>query len=372
LEFLGRFVARRILHIIDSLGRTGRATQLLVLSQGLAKAGWEVHVAALRDNAALSSEFRTAGISVVKLQRRWRIDPVAFAQLHRYVNRLQPDVIHTWSDSVTLYGQLVARRVRLPALVVGRYELDPYVGSLQQYAERRLLRHADRVVVDSCLVRDSCYRQGIPADKLKGIDPGIAPSRVSDVSREELLRELRLPDDAKLIGVVGRLTPEKRVRDLIWAADLLRVLHDNLRLLVIGDGPLRDSLTQYARLASDLEHIQFLGERADVWRIMPHLDVLWNASENRRHSISVLEAMAAGVPVIASDTPLNRELVVDSETGFLIPLHERSGRADRARHTDRIFTDGALAARLGAAARRRISERFTAEQMVSAYTALYR
>ena len=72
---------------------------------------------------------------------------------------------------------------------------------------------------------------------------------------------------------------------------------------------------------------------------MPHFDVLWNGSENLGQSSAILEAMAAGVPVIASDTPTNRELVVDDETGYLIPLGTRAGRAARARHTDRIFTD---------------------------------
>ena len=158
---------------------------------------------------------------------------------------------------------------------------------------------------------------------------------------------MQLPGDAKLIGVVGRLVPENRTKDLIWAADLLRVLHDNLRVLVIGDGPLRSPLEEYARLASDLEHIQFLGDRPDLCRIMPHLDVLWNGGENVGVSPAILEAMAAGVPVVASDTPTNCELVVENETGYLIPLGIRSGRAARARHTDRIFTDAQLVARLG-------------------------
>jgi glycosyltransferase involved in cell wall biosynthesis len=203
------------------------------------------------------------------------------------------------------------------------------------------------------------------------IPPGVPPARQSDVSRDELLSELRLPPDARLIGVVGRLVPEKRVKDLIWAADLLRVLHDNLRLVIIGDGPLRPQLEQYARMASDLDHIQFLRERADVWRIMPHLDVLWNASENRAPSIAILEAMAAGVPVIASDTPINREVIVHGETGYLIPLLQRSGRADRARHTDRVFTDRHLASVIANAARQRILEEFRPENVVERHGELY-
>jgi glycosyltransferase involved in cell wall biosynthesis len=198
--------------------------------------------------------------------------------------------------------------------------------------------------------------------------PAAGPCRVS---RDQLLRELQLPEKAKLIGVVGRLTPENRTKDLIWAADLLRVLHDNLRVLVIGDGPLRPSLEEYARLASDLEHIQFLGDRPDLCRIMPHLDVLWNGGENVGLSPGVMDAMSACVPIVASDTPTNRELVADKKTGYLIPLGTRSGRAARARNTDHIFSDPDAAAQLAAAARTRVLEKFDPTRMVEWYEELY-
>jgi glycosyltransferase involved in cell wall biosynthesis len=208
-------------------------------------------------------------------------------------------------------------------------------------------------------------------EKTELVLPGARAPQAGGVSRIELLDELNLPADARLIGVVGRLVPENRVKDLIWAADLLRVLHDNLRLLILGDGPLRPQLEQYARLASDLDHIRFFGERPDLDRIVPHLDVLWNASENHGPSFAIAEAMAAGVPAIASDTPFNREFVTETETGYLVPLHDRSGRADRARHTDRIFTNPELAARLAQAARQCAVERFGADRMVAQYADLY-
>ena len=87
------------------------------------------------------------------------------------------------------------------------------------------------------------------------------------------------------------------MKDLIWAADLLRVLHDNLRLLIIGDGPLRPQLEEYARLASDLDHIRIFGAGSDVWRIMPHLDASGTAAKNvepvSRHSGSNVRRRAS-------------------------------------------------------------------------------
>jgi len=148
-------------------------------------------------------------------------------------------------------------------------------------------------------------------------------------------------------------------------------LHDNLRLLIIGDGPQREPLYRYARLASDLDHIRFLGERADAERILPHLDCLWNAGENTGPAVAILEAMAAGVPVIASDTPANRELVVENETGHLIPLGTRAGRAARARAMDHIFNDAELAPRLSTASRLRATQNFDVNSMVAESTNVY-
>ncbi len=234
-------------------------------------------------------------VPIAALGRRATIDPLAFVRLVRLIRRFQPDVVHTWNLDAAVYagaalrpwpqkwhGRVRAARVRPehPQLVIGLYRIEPWKPAWHYFVARRLSNLADRLVTNSSSVRDWFASRGWPSDKFVSDSARRAARAPSDVSREELLRELQLPADAKLIGVVGRLVPENRVKDLIWAADLLRVLHDNLRLLVIGDGPLRSQLEEYARLASDLDHIQFLGDRRDVWRIMPHLDVLWNGSEN--------------------------------------------------------------------------------------------
>jgi glycosyltransferase involved in cell wall biosynthesis len=404
---------RRILHIIDSLGYSGAATQLSVLAEGLVNRGFDVHIAALSKSAQiplpcreacgelasaeLSVEDGRAGlgegsdgpvaarIPVTFISRRWRVDPLADLQLMRHVNRVQPDIVHTWNSVPGMLGPISInwarqRLRRRPSvgetsdgvrLVAGQYRIQRWPGTWESSIERRFARQAVRYLSNSTSVRDWCVARGLRDQRFTVIPPGVPAARPSDLPRDELLRELQLPADARLIGVVGRLVPDSRVQDLIWAADLLRVLHDNLRVLIVGDGPLRSQLEQYARMASDLDHIRFLGERRDLWRIMPHLDVLWNGSENRAVSGSILEAMAAGVPVIASDVPVNRELVVPGETGYLIPIGRRSGRADRARHTDSIFKDTSLAGRLGAAAKQLVSGRFHAEQMVSSHAELY-
>jgi len=391
----------RILHIIDSLAPAGTAQQLWLLSRALADHGFDVHIAvlnaerknrlSLRQGPGEGAAAAESKVTFTNLGRRWSIDPLADAQLARHVARLQPDVVHTWDSVPGMFGPIAANWLRRrggwsrkggwgrasgeppdgPHLIVGKYRIERWPPAWDAWVEHRLARHAARYISNSSIVRDWCVARGLRDQRFTVIPPGVPPAPASDVSREELLRELGLPADARLIGVVGRLVPDTRVRDLIWAADLLRVLHDNLRMLIIGEGPLRPQLEQYARLASDLDHIRFLGGRDDVWRIMPHLDVLWNGSDNRSVSMSILEAMAAGVPVVASDVPVHRELVVEGETGYLIPVGHRAGRAARARHTDRIFTDAALAERLRCAARQRVAGHFKAERMIQSHLEMY-
>lgn len=379
-------MARRILHIIDALQLGGDAKQMLLLSQALVAEGWDVHVAALASRGGFERHFAAARIPVTTVGRRWPVDPLADLALSRHVARLRPDVVHTWDTIPGLLGPIVNRQNGRPRIIAGVYRIRRATPSWEWLVHRRFARHVDCFVSNSPTVRDWHAARGLPAKKFTIIPSGLKydcpPPRsgealrplglavaregrlANNTSRNQLFHELDLPPDARLIGVVGRLTRDKRVKDLIWAADLLRVLHDNLRVLIIGDGPQREQLVRYARLASDLDHIRFLGERDDVDRILPHLDVLWNASENTGQSLAILEAMAAGVPVIASDTPTNRELILENETGFLIPLHTRAGRAARARHTDQIFNDPSIAVRLSASSCERVRTCFFADTSI--------
>ena len=375
----------RILHIIDSLGHSGIANQMLLLARGLASHGHEVHVAVLNASSTIDRSTCGRDFPIINVGRRWSIDPLADLRLARHITKLQPEIVHTWNtipgmfgplaasffQQIGGWGRIVSERPARPQVFAGFYGIDLLQPAWNAWLARRFSRCAERIITNSNAVHDWCTAQNLPAEKLTIIQPGVPPARVSDASRDELLKELKVPPNARLIGVIGRLVPEKRVQDLIWAADLLRVLHDNLRMLIIGDGPLRSQLEQYARMASDLDHIRFLGERDDLWRIMPHLDVLWNGSDNRSVSVAILEAMAAGVPVVASDVPVNRELVVHGGTGYLIPIGRRSGRADRARFTDRIFTNATLAERLRTAAIGHAKSKFSLESLVHGYQRLY-
>ncbi|MBN1589731.1 MAG: glycosyltransferase, partial [Pirellulales bacterium] len=226
-----------------------------------------------------------------------------------------------------------------------------------------------RIVANSPGVKEFYVAKGLSSERIEVIPNGVEPLPPSPITRQALLAELHLPDDARLIGLIGRLWPQKRVKDAIWAADLLKVIRKDVHLLIIGDGPQRSRLWRYRDQVEIRGQVHFLGERDDVARLVPHFDLLWSTSGYEGQSNAIMEAMSAGVPVVATDIPGTRDLVVDGQTGYLFPV---GNRAMLAKHTRRILDDAALSERLGEAGRRRMAEEFTVDQMVERYANLYR
>jgi glycosyltransferase involved in cell wall biosynthesis len=304
-----------------------------------------------------------AGIPVTVLGKRWPVDPFAAAKLRKLLAQVRPDLVHTWLFEAGFHGRSLAKLLGIKRIVASM----PRSTSMHRWqwtAERKLARITNRLVVNSAHLSKKFVAHGLLPDKISTISTGVPTEKPTNVSREELYRQLQLNTDARLIGVVGRLVPEKGVKELIWAAELVRVLHPNVHLLIIGDGPQRPTLEEFAVGASDLEHIRFLGERDDVWRILPHLEMLWHGSERESQSNAILEAMACGVPVVASDIPGNRELIAHGETGY---LHRIGDRAGWARTTIALLTDPSLAQNIGEAGKRRMMEGFSIERMVEKY-----
>ena len=362
-------MTKRILQIIPTLDRCGAEKQMSLLARGLTPEGFDVHVCALTRGGPLRADLEEAGIPTTVIGKRWRIEPRAFWRLRRHVRRLRPDLIQTWLFAGNAYGRAAGIACGVPHLVAGERCIDPWKGWTELAVDRWLARRSDRIVANSPGVRDFYVRRGLPAEKMVVIPNGVEPAEPSASSRQELLAELGLPEECYLVGLVGRLWFQKRVKDAIWAADLLKVIRDDVYLLIIGDGPQRERLRKFRGQCEIRDKVHFLGQRHDVPRIMPHFNVLWSTSAYEGQSNAIMEAMAAGIPVVATDIPGTRDLVAPGKTGYLVPIGDR---AAFAKHTNDILNDADLAHRLGEAARRRMLSEFAVEKMVRRYAELYR
>ena len=362
---------KRILQIIPTFDRSGAEKQMTLLARGLPRDEFDVHVCALTRGGPLAADLRRAQIDATVIGKRWKLDPRAYWRLKRHVARLQPDLVHTWIFAANAYGRAAGLACGVKCLVAGERCVDPWKGWPELAVDRYLARHTQRIVAVSPGVRDFYVGKGLPAEKIDVIFNGVPPSEPSPATREQVLAELELPEDARLVGLIGRLWPQKRVKDAIWAADLLKRIRDDVHLLVIGDGPHRDRLRMFRDQVEIRDKVHFLGHRDDVPRLLPHLDVLWSTSAYEGQSNAILEAMAAGLPVVATDVPGTRDLVVHGQTGYLVPVGKLS-RAAVAGHTNTILDDAELAQRLGQSARRRMLDAFSVEKMVTRYAELYR
>jgi glycosyltransferase involved in cell wall biosynthesis len=359
----------RILQIIPTLDRAGAEKQLCLLAEGLPRDQFDVHVCALTHGGPLAARLSEAGIPTVVIGKRWKLDPQAFWRLKEHITRLQPDLIHAWMFAANTYGFAAARACGIHRFVAAQRCVDPWKSRMQLVFDRALARRSTRVVVNSDGVRDFYVQHGSPSELIRVIPNGIAPAPEPTTTRRQLLSELGLPEDCRLLGLVGRLWPQKRVKDAIWAADLLKVVRDDVHLLVIGDGPQRDRLRRFRDQCRIADKVHFLGERGDVQRIVPHFDALWSTSGYEGQSNVILEAMAAGVPVVATDIPGTRELVVSDATGYLVPVGDRAGFA---KYTERLLNNSALASQFSSAARQRVQTEFSVEKMIERHMALYR
>lgn len=360
---------KRILQIIPTLDQAGAEKQVSLLARGLPREGFDVHVCALTRGGPLVAGLLDAEIPVTVVGKRRRLDPQAYWRLRRHVAGLRPDVIHTWMFAANAYGHAAGRAAGVRFLVAGQRCVDPWKGFSELAVDRHVARHSSRIAVNSPGVRDFYVRHGLPAEKIRVIPNGVPPAEPTATTRRQLLAELGLPAGSRLIGLIGRLWPQKRVKDAIWAADLLKVIWDQVHLLVIGDGPQRDRLRKFRDQVRIRDKVHFLGHRRDVPRLMPHLDVLWSTSGYEGQSNAVLEAMAAGVPVVGTDIPGTRDLVLPETTGYLVPVGDRAGIA---RSTTKLLEDAQLARRLGQAGRDRVRREFSVEKMVRRHAELYR
>lgn len=360
----------RILHIIPTLVRGGAEKQLTLLATGLSGQAFDTHVCVLTADGPFRAELEAHDIPLHFIHKQHKLDPSAYFRLKETIQQLQPDLVHTWIFAANSYGRYAALKCGVPRIIAGERCVDPWKRWHELAIDRYLAKRTHGLVTNSQGVVDFYASKGLPADRFTVIPNGIELPNLAPVGemRRVLLEALDLPAETRLVGTVGRLWPQKRIKDLIWAADLLKCIRDDVHLLIVGDGPLRWRLEKYRDQVEIADRVHFLGERPDAKEIIACLDCFWLASDYEGQSNALMEAMAAGVPVVASDIPGNRDLVVPAETGFLV---ETGDRAAFAQKTETILSDPDLAERLGTQGRQRMQTEFSISRMVERYSDYY-
>lgn len=373
-----------------------------LLACGLPRERFDVHVAVLTRSGPYAATLEAAGIPYTLIDKRLKVDFFAYRRLSKLIRSFKPDIVHTWLFAGNAYGRMAAIRNKVPRIIAGERCCDPWKSRLHFSIDEYLEPKTYKIATNSTGIVDFYASHGFDPKKFAVIPNAVAQPQKSSIPREEIFARLGLgaeelernreksereyirvlksgheplnPRGPYLIGVIARLWPQKRLKEAVWVSEILKTTSLDYHLLVIGDGPERENLLRYRDLMHLADRVHFLGQRNDVSDILPHLDLLWSTSEYEGQSNSILEAMANGIPVIASDIPGNRDLVIPNETGVLIPEFEgdfRRRRSEIAKATLRLLESAERQEEMGKAARKRIEEHFNLQKMIDAYTELY-
>jgi glycosyltransferase involved in cell wall biosynthesis len=354
--------------VVDSLEVGGAERHVVGLAVALRRKGHEVAVACSA-SGELSDPLDGANVPVRPLLDQLvkrRVSVVYARGLRRLVRERRFDLVHAHVYASAAASALATVGTGVP-LVVTEHTEGAWQGRLARLVSRFIYRRARRVIAVSSSIRGRLIgRDRVPPEKISVIPNAVIPAPDTSLDASGTL-----PDEwygEPLIGTVARLQPEKGVANFLKAAARASVSCPSARFLVVGDGPLREELLRLADRLGLRERVRFLGHRADARALIGLLDVIVVPSLTEGTPLIVLEAMAAGVPLVASAVGGVPDQVRHGKEGLLIPPGDATALGDALLE---LLQDPDRAHRLGEAGRRRADSVFSHAAMVRKIEGVY-
>lgn len=357
----------RVLMLITDLDIGGSPSDLYRLATALNGSEFDVRVACLSPPGQVSEMLDRAGIPTFACNAAGPWDIRALWRLARLIQSQRPHLVHAALFHASIAACVIAPLAGVPSRRIITEIKTVEVERLWHLTVGGLACRMCRCVVgNSRAVVDHLRRRAhIPRSLLRTIPGGVDVARFTDVDPVER-SSLGVPNDAPLLLWVGRLDPVKGLDDLV---DALVLLDDpRIHLVLCGDGPHESALQSRIARQGLTERVRFLGRRMDIPNLLASSDVFVFPSLTEGLPNALLEAMAAGLPIVTTDVPGCRDLIADGRTGLLVsPCRPR----ELAEAVQRLTADRALGRRLGHAARNHVARHYDMEAYVQRYAALY-
>jgi glycosyltransferase involved in cell wall biosynthesis len=345
----------RVLHVDTAVTWRGGQNQVLLTAGGMAARGMDAGIAC-RAGGELEARARAAGAEVRALPFRGDLWPPAILALARLVRRERPDALLLHDPHAVSAGLVASRLAGRAALVAVRRVDFPLRGpfSRAKYAA------CDRVIVASRAIGAVVEAGGVRPESLRVVYEGV-PDRLAARGGREALEALGVPAGVPVVGNVAALTHHKDHATLVEAMARLRRRLPEARLVIAGEGELRPALEAQVRDRGLRDRVVFAGFRHDLDRLLPTFSVFCLSSRLEGLGTSLLDAMAFGLPVVATAAGGIPEAVEDGVTGRVVPPRDPAALAEALAS---VLGDEERRRAWGAAGRRRFLERFTVEHMV--------
>jgi len=362
----------KVMHILHTLGTAGLQKGVVNLANHLNSMDFEISICCLEESGVFEKRLNP-GTKVFVMNKPPGFDYTLPLRLAKLFRREKTMIVHTHNFGTYLYGAIGAKLAWGPKVVHGEHGslLQPSEGKPKDLIIRRYLSYVTDVIhtmsadLKHALVRMTMINPKKIITILNGVE--LEKFKRAPNPRFRVMLGMQLED--LVIGSTGRIAPVKNFELLIRVIPEVNRAGIYPKVLFVGDGPSLPNLKSLTKEYHLEEQILFLGDRSDVPELLNMMDIFVLPSFSEGLSNSILEAMATGLPVIATDVGGNPELVVHNETGFLFPSE------DAATLTKRILElagDAEKKHRMGALGRKRVEELFTLERMMQNYEQLYR
>ncbi len=365
----------RVMHVVDLLALAGMEYGVMKVANRLDPARVAVSICCLRFQADAAKAVLDPRIPVFALEERVERNLGLVLKLAGLFRRERIDIVHSHNWATYFYSTLAARLAGVPVHIHGEHGHDSQAPARRRLLIKRALAPAVTrfVAVSGDLGRELVQDWHLRPERVRLIANGVDLDRFHAEKASDALRDsLGIPPGEKVVVSVGGLRRIKDYPTLLGAFSLLRARLGEGRLVIVGHSyyrEIREELDQLAETLGIRDQVIFTGVRQDVPALLRLCDVYVNSSLFEGMSNTILEAMAMGIPVVATRVGGNPELVTDGVTGYLVPPGDPGALA---RRVEALLRDPALRAAMGEAARGQVERRHRMESMVRANEELYR
>jgi len=308
---------KKVCYVIGTLEIGGAERQLFHLVRLLDRSRFIPVVIALR-GGRMKEEFESTGAVLHIVGKKWKLDLTFFMRLVSIIRKEKPDILHTWMFTSNTWGRLAGLCLRVPAMVASERSMDLWKKPYHYFLDWILARHTDKIIFNSEKVADFYQRKlHLSKESVKVVYNGLDTAVYRNISDTGIRFKLGI-GDSKFVLAGGRLSPEKGLEYFLHAAAQVHQKFPDIRFVITGEGPEREKLMQIAGNLGISNLVYFPGYVKDFAELvssaeMVVLSSLWEGMPN-----IIIEAMAAGKPVIATSVGGCKEIVHEGENGFLV------------------------------------------------------
>ena len=364
----------RILHLISSSGFLGAENVVLELAKESTKQGYWVAIGSIENRNNLHMELAdravNEGLKVHIFPCKGRFDPKTIASIQDFIDREQPNILHSHGYKSNFYAWRALSNKRIPWIVTNHGKRVGMKLSVYNRLNIFFMKKADRIVAVSQSLADEMTKKGISSTKIVVIDNGINLQKFANLPKNNDLRKsFGLNGNNTIIGTVGSLTEEKGHVYFIEAARQVIDKNPECRFLIVGDGIQRQFLEKKTADLGLTDKVIFTGSRKDVPEILPTLDAFVLPSLKEGLPMALLEAMASKVPVIATSVGAIPKVIEHGINGMLIPPKNSDVIAEAI---NTMLSDGNSAKEMAQRGFEKVRDHFSADIMARKYLAIYK